>query len=176
MRQNARELTPKKNLNLISLLANTRTKQLCLILKKYGNVDANNYDDLELKVAQMYEASPDKLAIEKELAEIHPHRSFILKHLAPKPEPTEKSANEGIANFVKEHQSNCNGNHSCSCNNHSNACGCSHFEGPTNANEPYKFGTKPTDWIGPIIMASVLLVGFGILFKTEKSTIKGRNF
>jgi len=170
---------PKKDINLITLLANTRTGQLRAILKKYGSKDATNYDDLELKFAEMYQTSPDKIAIEKELAEIHPHRSFILKHLAPKPEPTEQSANEGIANFVREHQSNCSGTCSCNTQAHSNACGCSNFDGPSKTNPyfkertetDYKFGSKPSDWIGPMmLLATIGIVVVAVVSATKKSS------
>lgn len=168
---------PKKDINLITLLANTRTGQLSDILKKYGNQEATSYDDLEMKVAEMYRTSPDKLAIENELANIHPHRSFILKHLAPKQEPTEQSANEGIATFVKEKDgySNCGGNTDCGCNqSHSNACGCSHFDGPSSTNpywknkertpSDFKFGSNPTDWIGPIALVGVIgIIAFAMI-------------
>lgn len=41
----------------------------------------------------MYAYSPKKIDIEKEFAEIHPHKDFILKYLAPKPveKPVEKT-------------------------------------------------------------------------------------
>lgn len=174
---------PKQEINLITLLANTRTGQLRNILKKYGNQEATSYDDLEMKVAEMYRTSPDKIAIENELAQIHPHRSFILKHLAPKPEPTEQSANKGIATFVKEKDgySNCGGNTDCGCNHsHSNACGCSHFEGGGSSTNPYwknndtyppnyKFGSNPTDWIGPIALVGVFgIIAFAIVSSNKK--------
>lgn len=154
----------KPNITLIKLLAIQRTPQLRAILKKYGKEDAKSYADLELKVAELYANSDDKIALEKEFAEIHPHKSFILKHLAPK-EKNIDEIKEEMLKFANEETSNCEGNSKCKCNEtKSNACGC----GMSNADGTETGGIMPTNlksWIGPISLAFIMIVGFTIAHK-----------
>lgn len=70
---------------LLSVLANGSTEKANAILKKYSGQTANNTKDLEIKLARTYAVSPSKIDIEKEFAEIHPHKDFILKYTQPKP-------------------------------------------------------------------------------------------
>jgi hypothetical protein len=69
----------KQEITLMTLLANESASESRKLLKKYNKPDAKNCADLEVKLAQLYFDAPDKLAIEKELAEIHPHKEWILK-------------------------------------------------------------------------------------------------
>lgn len=130
--------------SLIPFLTKTRTAQMCDILYKNSGEKASSYSDLAYKIANMYDNAVDKEEIEKQLASIHPHRSFILRNLSAK--PTENAENkesalaqeiievvkEPVSNLV-ENKSNCEGNPNCGCNHnksYSNACGCgSHFDG-----------------------------------------------
>ena len=41
------------------------------LLKKYNQPDAKSYEDLEYKLATLYTQTPDKIQIEKELAQIN---------------------------------------------------------------------------------------------------------
>ena len=63
----------------MTLLANESTAESRKLLKKYKVGDAKNCADLEVKLAKLYFETPDKLQFEKELAEIHPHKTWILK-------------------------------------------------------------------------------------------------
>lgn len=63
----------------MTLLANEATADARKLLKKYNKPDAKNCADLEVKLAQLYFDTPDKLAIEKDLAEIHPHKNWLLR-------------------------------------------------------------------------------------------------
>ena len=87
----------------MTLLANEATANSRKLLKKYNKADAKDCADLEVKLAQLYFGTPDKLAIEKDFAEIHPHKDWILKRTKveeveiPKPVEVEqpKSSAEG---------------------------------------------------------------------------------
>lgn len=74
---------PKPKVDLMELLAYNATASARKLLLKYGQPDAKNYGDLQSKLNNLYKSETDKIAIEKDLAEIHPHRDFILKYLAP---------------------------------------------------------------------------------------------
>jgi hypothetical protein len=73
---------------LLSVLANGSPDNARQLLKKHSGQDATDSKDLEVKLARVYALSPIKYEIEKEFAEIHPHKDFILKYLAPKPKET----------------------------------------------------------------------------------------
>ena len=75
---------------LLSVLAQGSTDGARSILKKYSGQDAKNLTDLEIKLANMYSNSPKKIDIEKDFADIHPHKDFILKYNQPKPIVVEK--------------------------------------------------------------------------------------
>lgn len=79
------------------------------ILKKYGKADATGYKDLQIRLQQLYLEVPDKIELEKQLAEIHPHKDLILKYLSPTP-PVDTKV------IVKEPMSACEGNPDCGCN------------------------------------------------------------
>ena len=141
---------------LLSVLAQGSTDGARSILKKYSGQDAKNLTDLEVKLANMYSNSPKKLDIEKDFADIHPHKDFILKYNQPKPivvekvvekEPIKSEVVLSTSNFDGHPPCgnpncprcnkffNCDGNPNCSCNKSSSACGCggsSSFEGETN--------------------------------------------
>jgi hypothetical protein len=76
-----RKKSPKRELTLMTLLANEATKESRSLLKKYKRPDAKGYNDLELKLAELYTSMPDKFALEKEMAEIHPHKNWLLRRL-----------------------------------------------------------------------------------------------
>ncbi len=124
-----------KGTSLISLLANTKTSGCRKILKKYGVADATSIPDLEDKLVMLYRQSNDQPALELEFAQIHPHRSFILKNLAPKateeaPTMPKSQIDDMHRQFIGEAAfSNCSGGQcscdSCSQKRFSNACGCS---------------------------------------------------
>ena len=150
----------KKNLQyatLLSVLTQGSTDGARNILKKYSGQDAKNLDELEMKLANMYSNSARKIDIEKDFADIHPHKEFILKYNQPKPIVVEKivEAPKEIKKEVVLSTSNfdghppcgnpncphcnkffnCEGNPTCSCNKTSSACGCggsSSFDGETN--------------------------------------------
>lgn len=123
----------KPKITLFELLATNATSDSRKFLKKHGQDDAHGYEDLESKLASYYHEHPDKVQLEKELVDIHPHKDFILKYARP-----EKSDSEQVKNIVaSESQTGCDGSNTtkCSCAKcTSNACGCgvSNFEGDNN--------------------------------------------
>lgn len=126
----------KKKITILGCLANESTGKSRKLLQKYGQQDAVNHQDLEFKLSELYKNVDDKKALEKEFAEIHPHRDFILKYCEPKidkklEEPVSLKEVETVVvdtpnlkkieeTVVTEQKSNCSGN--CSC-------GCSGFDG-----------------------------------------------
>jgi hypothetical protein len=74
-----RNNTTKKEITLMTLIANEATADARKLLKKYNKADAKDCADLEMKLAQLYFATSDKIEIEKDLAAIHPHKNWILK-------------------------------------------------------------------------------------------------
>jgi len=75
---------------LLSTLANGATSESRKLLLKHTGEDAVNTKDLELKLAKVYSTSNSKIDVEKEFAEIHPHKEFILKYNKPKEQEKEQ--------------------------------------------------------------------------------------
>jgi hypothetical protein len=67
----------------MTLLANEATDGSRKILKEYGEPDAKDYKDLEVKLAELYFKTPDKVELEKKLSNIHPHKKWLLKYIEP---------------------------------------------------------------------------------------------
>ena len=107
----------------MTLLANEATADSRKLLKKYNKADAKDCSDLEVKLAQLYFDTPDKLAIEKDFAEIHPHKNWLLKRTKVeevlKPEVVEVAKNTSNAD------GNCN---NPNCPVHGCCSGVSNFD------------------------------------------------
>lgn len=88
---------PKKTIPLLELYAYNATTPSRMLLKKYGKADANGYEDLQNKLSELYAEQTDKKAIEKEFAQFHPHKDFILKYLTPPPVETKVIIPEAIS-------------------------------------------------------------------------------
>lgn len=65
----------------MTLLANEATQGSAKLLSKYKKPKAKNHADLEVKLAELYFEQPDKVEFEKELAEIHPHKKWLIRTL-----------------------------------------------------------------------------------------------
>lgn len=121
----------KEYKTLLSALAFGSTDEAQKILSDNGIKEADSYEELEYNLAKLYSNATDKVAIEKQFAEIHPHSKFILKYLSPKIEPKEDKEvrkedlqtmeTEITPPTVVEMSSNASGS---SC-----GCGCSSAEG-----------------------------------------------
>lgn len=120
----------KEYKTLLSALAFGSTDEAQKILTDNGMKEADSYEELEYNLAKLYSNATDKINIEKQFAEIHPHSKFILKYLSPKIEPKEDKEvrkedlqtmeTEVTPPTVVEMSSNASG----SC-----GCGCSSAEG-----------------------------------------------
>lgn len=114
-----------QEITLMTVLANEATGPSRKLLKKYGQPDAKNYQDLEVKLAELYFNTKDKVELEKQLAAIHPHKNWILKNVQPVIE--EKSKQEQ----VEEVKSNAIGDNICpQCNRKNQELGFLYAEGP----------------------------------------------
>ena len=110
-----------KKITIMGLLANCSTDDARLLLKKYGYPDAKNRAELELSLANLYKSADDKKQVEKDFADIHPHKNFLKRYLTletPK-QTTEITAEKIIESDVtptsNEIVSNCNGDETCTC-------------------------------------------------------------
>lgn len=114
-----------QEITLMTVLANEATGPSRKLLKQYGQPDAKNYQDLEIKLAQLYFNTKDKVELEKQLAAIHPHKNWILKNVQPVIE--EKSKQEQ----VEEVKSNATGDNICpQCNRKNHELDFLYAEGP----------------------------------------------
>jgi hypothetical protein len=86
-RANQQKTKKKRKLAVTTLLAYEAIPESLKLLQKYGQPKAANCDDLEEKLNDLYNATPDKVSLERELAEIHPHKDWLLKTLAPTIQP-----------------------------------------------------------------------------------------
>jgi|688.fasta_scaffold01602_25 hypothetical protein len=122
----------KKDISLLTLLANESTSDSRKLLKKYKKEDAKSYLDLEQKLADLYFSAPDKIAIEKEMAKMHPHRDWIMKYEKPKEEI--KAISPIVEVKVEDVKSNASGENSyiCGCPNCRGMEVRSSFEGSEN--------------------------------------------
>lgn len=125
----------KQRVTLLGVIANGSTSDARKLLKNYDEPDATNHQDLEYKLTKLYAKTPDKIEIEKKLAEIHPHKDFILKYCS-KPTPTPEQGIEKTKEMIIEPMDSPiqfqDSSKSC-------ACGCgSNFD--ANSSQPNNFG------------------------------------
>lgn len=88
MQEQNKQPKPSQAIPLLELYAYNATSASRKLLKKYGKADAKGFKDLQEKLKQLYASQSDIIKIEKDFAEIHPHREFILKYLTPPPAQT----------------------------------------------------------------------------------------
>lgn len=114
-----------QEITLMTVLANEATGPSRKLLKQYGQPDAKNYQDLEVKLAQLYFNTKDKVELEKQLAAIHPHKNWILKNVQPVIEEISKQEQ------VEEVKSNAIGDNICpQCNRKNRELDFLHADGP----------------------------------------------
>lgn len=166
----------KKEITLLTLLANEATSDSRKLLKKYGISDADNHVDLELKLAKLYSETPDKKVLEKEMAEIHPHKNWFVKTLMPEKEIKKEDSDTVIVETdtktgktTVDSFSNCSGNMNCPCNRMSNACGggcpiSSSFSGISESKE-----SKSEKSDTPLILGVLGLVAIVAFYVNKKS-------
>lgn len=117
---------PKKKITIMGLLADCSTDEARKLLKKYGVAPAKNKAELELRLAELYKNCDDKRQLEKDFAQIHPHKEFLTKYLLPKTPTPKEIVVEDLSpaiptplpdetKVVPELMSNCSGT-KCTCN------------------------------------------------------------
>jgi len=123
--QNKKIAKGGQEITLMTVLANEATGPARKLLKKYGQPDAKNYQDLEIKLAQLYFNTKDKVELEKQLAAIHPHKNWILKNVQPVIEEISKQEQ------IEEIKSNATGDNICpQCNNKNKELNFLYADGP----------------------------------------------
>lgn len=81
--RNRRKNDNRTDITLMTLLANEATDGSRKILKEYGESDAKDFKDLEVKLAELYFKTTDKVELEKKLSNIHPHKKWLMKYIEP---------------------------------------------------------------------------------------------
>lgn len=118
----------KPEINLITLLAVESPKEASELVMKHGYPRPNGYHALIQSLTELYQRADDKLALEKELAAIHPHKNWVLKNC----QPEVKEPIIEVAEVVKEATSNASGC-GCGCGG---KCGCGGNCGCGSKNQP----------------------------------------
>jgi hypothetical protein len=80
---NRKRQQKERDITLMTVLAYEATADSQKILKKYGREPGKGYSDLEVKLANFYFDTADKVQLEKEFATIHPHKKWLLEHTEP---------------------------------------------------------------------------------------------
>lgn len=158
----------RKDISLMTLLANESTSDSRKLLKRYNQQDAADYDDLEVKLANLYFSTDDKVQLEKELADIHPHKNWLLRNTTPLEVKKEEIVIEAKPE-KKEETSSFNGGMGCNpaCP-YCQAMMAQRFaSGFSNANGTESAFTKPTDYVGVIGMVAVVGALFYVLSKNK---------
>jgi len=123
----------KPPIRITELLCINNTAGCRRLLAKYGVEDAVNYTDLEQKIADLYNRVDDKKAFEQELAQLHPHSSWILKNTPVKENIKVESVEEKPAKttVIANNWEGTEGNRTYENQRYLCACGCSHssFDG-----------------------------------------------
>ena len=77
-----RSRNKKRDITLMTLLAFESKPEAENLLKKYGkDPSSNSCTELENKLVQLYYSVSDKPTLEKEMAQIHPHKNWLIKTL-----------------------------------------------------------------------------------------------
>tara|TARA_R110000868_G_scaffold46244_2_gene152927 strand:- start:1347 stop:1877 length:531 start_codon:yes stop_codon:yes gene_type:complete len=162
----------KKDITLMTLLANESTADARNLLKKYNKPDALNTGDLEVKLAELYYSAPDKIVLEKDMAEIHPHKKWLLKYIAPPIEEAQKDIKQiekGNDTILSNADGGCGcGNPNCPYNKTSSACGCSHFDSATTPSPQVVTPSTqytPMDYMGILGMFAIVGLTFYVVTK-----------
>ena len=147
-----------QEITLMTVLANEATGPSRKILKEYGSPDAKNYKDLEVKLAELYFNTQDKVALEKKLADIHPHKNWILKNVKP---AIEEISNQGQ---VEEVKSNVTGDCMCpQCQNQPYT-----DKNFLNAEGPISTKVGIDGLIAPMVMLSLIGITFVFILRATK--------
>ena len=143
----------KLDITLMTVLANEATAKSRKLLKQYGEDDAKDYNDLEVKLAELYFKTPDKVKLEKELASIHPHKNWILKNTEPIVKKEEITIVEPIEKKSNMDDNDCPTSKTpCHCSNCRFNNQFSSFDGDSNKNN----SSTGMEWVGPVGMLAII--------------------
>ena len=148
-----------QEITLMTVLANEATGSSRKLLNEYGMPDAKNYQDLEIKLAELYFNTKDKVALEKRLAAIHPHKNWILRNVQPVIE--EKSKQE----LIEEVKSNADGQCMCPRCQRRNNCEYSNAEGDVLTNRSEK--VQAAGLVGPMMILGLISIVMITLLKAS---------
>tara|TARA_R110001592_G_scaffold43848_5_gene141856 strand:- start:782 stop:1291 length:510 start_codon:yes stop_codon:yes gene_type:complete len=169
MKRNSRHKAKKKEITLMTILANEATKESQAILSKYKKPKAQSYSDLEMKLAELYFApKTDKIILEKELASIHPHKTWLIKTLELD-KPTEKVEVIEEIKPSKLSKETCTSD-SCideDCTTHGNQ-GMSGFSGEQTPNSKSVLSRSNIEIIGLVSVVGLIGLTFIIVSKNLK--------
>jgi hypothetical protein len=147
----------RQDITLMTLLANESTSDSRKLLKKYGKQDASNHKDLEVKLAELYFANPDKIQIEKELASIHPHKDWILKYY---PQNIEVVKEEPIVEAtISKIENNSQADGGCGCG------GSSNFDATSTQN--IQKSLSPIDYVAILGVIGIIGLSFYVISKQK---------
>ena len=173
-RNRQKRKSDRKDISLMTILANEATDGSRKLLKKYAKPDAKSHTDLEQKLAELYFETADKVQLEKEMAAIHPHRKWLEKYIEPKVEVVETKIEETTSNADGygcgccepcRQQRRAMNRASCPCALNRNWEPMSNADGIT---ETKKQSISAIDLIGPIGLIGILTIGFIAIIKTTK--------
>jgi hypothetical protein len=77
MKRNTNRKKKKPEITIMTLLACECPKEATALLLQNGGKRAKNHKDLEHKLGEMYVKSDDKAGLEKEMANLHPHKKWL---------------------------------------------------------------------------------------------------
>ena len=75
----------KPGVSLLRFLAIGSTAETRALLAKHGESPIGDYKTLEVSLVKLWQKTPDKVALEKEFVDIHPHKDLIIKYADPAP-------------------------------------------------------------------------------------------
>lgn len=148
-----------QEITLMTVLANEATGPSRKLLKKYGMPDAKNFQDLEIKLAELYFNTKDKVTLEKQLAAIHPHKNWILRNVQPVIE--EKSKQEQ----VEEVKSNATGDNICPSCNKSHENKFLYADGPQAQASKFDYNAL----IAPMMLIGLLGITYVVIIKVANN-------
>jgi hypothetical protein len=146
----------KQEITLMTLLANESTSDSRKLLKKYGWKDADNHKDLEIKLAELYTNTPDKIQLEKELASIHPHKNWILKYYPQTIEVIKEEPKKEETLATIENNSQADGG--CGCNSNFDAISSQNISRPMTT----------IDYVAILGVVGIIGLSFYVISKSNK--------
>lgn len=146
----------KEYKSLLSLLATCSPDECVGLIVREGGEKPRNAGEIEYKLAKMYAASTSKPDIEKKFAEMHPHKNFILKYTAPKPEKKEETKQVVKDTIISDNTIPADGG--CGCNRC--RCGCQNFSNADGSQD----NKAPKDNTTVIVLGLVSIVAIVSMF------------